>query len=407
MWVRTRLKISSATLFTSLLRSFLPIDRNAALRKVEGYFGRPDETVACLSLRSGFDLLLRGLNLVPGDEVLFSALNVRAMVKIVNSLGLVPVPVDIDLSTMAPRADLLQQAITSRSKVFVAAHLFGSRADFSEAFTIARQRGIVAVEDCAQAFNGMSYRGSSLADVVMYSFGPIKTATALGGGLMIVADREVATRMRAIQSTCPVQPSAKQRKRIIKFIGLKLVTSRMMLGLIFRYYKARGQNYEDALADRVRDVAPLGKPSKMRQQPSALMLWMMSRRLYGFDQNTIAARQAAGRNLTEQINGFANLPGQANPHHDYWVYPVLTDNPKALIGQMRDAGFDAADLPRSQHIAPPADRPELEPAAAAQFMKQIVVLPCYAEMPNSEIARLAQTLKRQAPPSFTSRQHSG
>jgi perosamine synthetase len=393
MWVRTKLKISHAALLRALFRSVAPPDREQQQRRVEQYFEKPDQTIACLSLRSGFDLLLQSLDLKPGDEVIFTALNVRAMVKIVTRLGLVPVPVDIDLANMTPRLDNLKRVITSRSKVFVAAHLFGSRCDFSELFAHAKSQGILAVEDCAQAFNGCNYQGSEHADVVMYSFGPIKTATALGGGLMIVREAETLAKMRALQSHYPLQSNAKQRKRIVKFIGLKVITSRPVLGLITRSFARRGLNYENALADRVRDVAPLKEASGIRQQPSAMMLWMMNDRLYGFRMKDVQERQTAGRELTRLIADVATLPGQANRHHDYWVYALLHAEPKSLIQGLRQAGFDAADLPRSQHITAPADRPELEPANAALFMSKVVVLPCYAEMPQREIDRQAEVIR--------------
>jgi perosamine synthetase len=392
MWVRTQLKIGLSDLAATAVRSLLPLDRRTQQKRAESYFTGKDDAVACFSVRSGFDLLLQALRLKPGDEVVFSALNVRAMIKVVNNLGLVPVPVDVDLATMQPRMDRLAAAITPRSKVFVAAHLFGTRLDLGEAFSFVKAHGILAVEDCAQAFNGRSYLGSPLADVVMYSFGPIKTATALGGALLLVHNPELRGSMRAIQGTYPVQSNAKQRNRAVKFVALKLSTSPVVLGAIFRYYKSRGRDYEDALADKVRDVAPLKTVDKMRLQPSALMLWLINRRLYGFDETSLVRREHKGRALSGMIKDQVHLPGQSSIHHDFWVFPVLVKDPKKLIAALRNAGFDAADLPRSQHIAAPGDRPHLEPQAAASLMREIVIVPCYADMPDSEISRMAKVV---------------
>jgi perosamine synthetase len=389
MWVRTQLKIGWGDLGAGLFASFRKLNRAAELAQAEAYFGA-GQSIATFSVRSGFDLLLQALDLKPGDEVVFTALNVRAMVKVVKEQGLVPVPVDIDLATMGPRLDKLEQALNVRSKVFVAAHLFGSRIDLAPAFALAKQRGLLTVEDCAQAFNGRDYEGSELADVAMYSFGPIKTATALGGGLLRVRNPELRARMREIQSRYPVQPETRQRKRVLQFMGLKLVTAPMILGLIHRYYAMRGRDYEDALADRVRDVAPLKTFSKMRQQCSATLLWLMNRRLSAYRSNDIAKRQAKGRALTALIAPKHALPAQANAHHDYWVYPLLPEEPKRLIQALRSAGFDASDLPRSQHIAAPPGRAELEPHVAAQVMRDIVIVPCYASMPDSELQRQAK-----------------
>ncbi len=396
MWVRTQLKIKWRDLFASLLANAKKPNRVAELEKVETYFSGSRDSIAVYSVRSGFDLLLQALELQPDDEVLFSALNVRAMVKVVNQLGLVPVPIDLDIETMGPKLDKLKEAMTPRSRVFVAAHLFGSRIDLEPAFALAKSKGLVLVEDCAQAFNGRDYLGSPRADVAMYSFGPIKTATALGGGILRVRDPELLQRMRNIQSHYPIQSEKQQRKRIIKFLGLKAATSPAVLGAIYRYYKSRGQDYEDSLANKVRDVAPLSTVEKMRMQCSATLLWMMKRRLYNYQQSDVKDRQKRGELLTSLLSRTLRLPGQKNRHHDYWVYPVLSDQPKQLIAALRENGFDAADLPRSQHISAPTDRPNLEPNAAAEVMRDIVIVPCYAGMSDQDLRRQANIVNAVA-----------
>jgi perosamine synthetase len=396
MWVRTQLKIGWLDLIATAARGLLPLDMAEERQRAETYFSGSQNAIACLSVRSGFDLLLQCLDLKPGDEVVFSALNVRAMIKVINNLGLVAVPVDIDLATMQPRMDRLRAAITSRSKVFVVAHLFGTRLDLREAFAFVKSKGLVTVEDCAQAFNGRDYQGTSLADIVMYSFGPIKTATALGGALLIVHDQGLRQRMMDTQNGYPVQASSQHRKRALKFLGLKAATLPPVLGAIFRYYRMRGMSYEDGLADKVRDVAPLKTVDKMRLQPSALMLWLMNRRLYRFDMQSLEHRAKKGRNLSTMISQAVHLPGQSSEHHDFWVFPMLVERPKEMIAALRDAGFDAADLPRSQHIAAPPDRPQLEPEAAANLMRDIVIVPCYGDMPDPEIERLAGVVRRVA-----------
>ena len=323
MWVRTQLKIGFSDLAATVARSLFPLDLENEKARAESYFTGSDDCVASFSVRSGFDVLLQALNLQPGDEVVFSALNVRAMIKVVNNLGLVPVPVDVELATMQPRMDKLKAALTPRTKVFVVAHLFGTRLDLSECFTFAKSKGITTVEDCAQAFNGRSYQGSPLADVVMYSFGPIKTATALGGALLLVRDPKLRQNMRNIQQKYPIQSNAKQRNRAVRFMALKLVTTPTVLGAIFRYYNARGKDYEDSLADKVRDVAPLKTVDKMRVLPSALMLWLINRRIYGFDDTSIEKRAQKGRLLSALVKDVVHLPGQSSLHHDFWVFPAL------------------------------------------------------------------------------------
>jgi dTDP-4-amino-4,6-dideoxygalactose transaminase len=396
MWVRTQLKIGWSDLLAGLGYCLKPPPRADMQAAVEGYFSQADDTIAAYSVRTGFDLLLQALDLKPGDEVIFSALNVKGMVRVVREAGLVPVPVDLDIAHMGPSLERLKRAITPRSKVFVAAHLFGTRLELNELFAFARGQGIVAVEDCAQAFNGKAYGGSPEADVVMFSFGPIKTATALGGALIRVRDPKLCARMRGIEANYPMQPNAKQMKRVRQFMLLKFATSRPVLGAIYRFFRARGKDYEDALADRVRDVAPLKTTNNLRYRPSAAMLALLKRRLERFDEGSLAARTHKGEMLRDLINGAVVLPAQGVRHHDYWVFPLLVSEPKKFIRALREEGFDASDLPRSQHVTAPEDRPELDPKIAAKAMKDLIVVPCYESMPDSALGQLAATIRRIA-----------
>src|SRR6266508_2787688 len=113
MWVRTQLKIAWNDLAAGALYSLRPPALESQKLACESYFGTRD-ALADYSVRSGFDLLIQALDLEPGDEVIFSALNVRGMVRIVRNDGLVPVPVDRALEYMAPSLEKLEAAITSR-----------------------------------------------------------------------------------------------------------------------------------------------------------------------------------------------------------------------------------------------------------------------------------------------------
>ena len=267
-------------------------------RGVESFFADNDDTIVAYSVRSGFDLLIQALELEPGDEVIFSALNVKGMVRVVRDAGLVPVPVDLDRGSIGPNLEKLQAAITPRSRVFVAAHLFGTRLDLDPLFEFCRNKGIIAVEDCAQAFNGRVYPGSLKAD--------------------------------------------------------------------------------------------------LRFQPPTAMLALLSRRLEEFNIQAIRVRTNKGEKLRDMIGASVAMPAQANTHHDYWVFPLVVDEPRKFIDGLRAEGFDAADLPRSQQIAAPKDRPELEPQIAAGVMRDLVVIPCYDTMPDEELKRQAEVIKRIA-----------
>ena len=403
MWARTQLKIGWGDLVAGAVGCLMPGDRADATRRVETYWSSDDDSIAAYSVRSGFDLLLQALDLEPGDEIMFSALNVRGMIKIVNRLGYTPVPVDLDVAHMGPRLDLIEKAITPKTKVIVVAHLFGTRLDLEPLLDVARRHNLLFVEDCAQVFDGQAYGGHPRADVCMFSFGPLKTSTALGGALIRVRDDKLRNRMREIQAAYPVQKNRKHLKRVFQFAALKIVTSPFVMERIYRFFHKRGQDYEDSVSDKVRNVAPLGSSNKLRQQPSLGMLRLIARRIYGFREGSLEERASRGRKLRDLIEDAVVLPGQANAVHSYWVFPMLVDQPRVFIDRLRENGFDCADLPRSQAVQAPDDRPGLQPECAEQALADLVVVPCYPGMPDAELERQARIIREVAGETGTQR----
>lgn len=86
------------------------------------------------------------------------------------------------------------------TRLVVVAHLFGSRAPLDEVVSLARQHNLMVVEDAAEAFVGHSYKGHDDVDISLFSFGTIKTATALGGCVARVKNSVTRARMTALQA---------------------------------------------------------------------------------------------------------------------------------------------------------------------------------------------------------------
>lgn len=396
LWPRTRLQIGWRDLAAGGLACLAGGDRAARVARAESYW--PDDpSLLCFSVRSGFDLLLQALALAPGDEVIFSALNVKGMINIVRREGYVAVPLDFDPDSITPTVEALQRALSPRSRVLVVAHLFGARLELDALIDAARAAGLVVVEDCAQAFNGRAYSGHPKADVAMFSFGPLKTATALGGALLNVRDAALREKMRAVQARYPLQPTKRQAKRVLQFAGLKLITLPLVFGLVQRFFALTGRDYEDAVAESVRNVAVLKKAKNLRFQCSTALVALLCRRLRRFDPASLERRAEKGRRLKALLGDSLALPGQANRHHDYWVFPAVVEEPLGFIAALRRQGFDAANLPRSQAVAAPDDRPQLEPKRAAALMSKLVILPCYEGLPDREMQRLAALVREAAP----------
>jgi perosamine synthetase len=144
-----------------------------------------------LSVRSAWDLALSAFDFPEGSEIIMSAVTIPDMQRIAEAHGLVVIPVDLDPDTMAPRIDVYRRAFSDRTRLVMLAHLLGGSFEVSPYAAIAELHGVPVIEDRAQAFIGPQDWGSRRTTMSLYSFGSIKTSTALGGAVAIVRDSTV------------------------------------------------------------------------------------------------------------------------------------------------------------------------------------------------------------------------
>ena len=225
MWPRKRIDIRFGDLAFGLFRCIAPGRDTAGRNKLETHFAGIDHSLVCLSVRTGFDLLLQSLNLPKGSEVLMSAITVPDMIEIVRGHGLVPVPFDLEIESLSSTPEAISQRINAKTKMIVLAHLFGVRMPLEALIRVARQNEILVIEDCAQAFDGQGFIGTQSTDVSLFSFGPIKSATALGGAMMRVNDKTLLCQIRRHHDRYPIQSKKAYAFRLAKYAALKLLSN--------------------------------------------------------------------------------------------------------------------------------------------------------------------------------------
>lgn len=146
-------------------------------------------------------LVLAAYGIGPGDEVILPDLTFAATINSVMYVGATPVIVDVDPITwnICPRA--AAKAITPRTKAIMPVHLYGQPADMDALVALAKPRGIILVEDAAEAV-GASYNGTpcgALGDAACFSFFSNKVLTTGEGGMAIFRDPEIAARARRLR----------------------------------------------------------------------------------------------------------------------------------------------------------------------------------------------------------------
>lgn len=127
----------------------------------------------------------------PGDEVITTPLTFAASANCVLYCGGTPVFADVDPKTYNIDPEDIRRKITDRTKAIIAVHLAGQPCDMDAIHSIAREHGLIVIEDGAHAL-GSVYKGKkvgSMSDMTTFSFHPVKPITTGEGG-MIVTDKE-------------------------------------------------------------------------------------------------------------------------------------------------------------------------------------------------------------------------
>ena len=133
-----------------ICRVCFPFKQAGIERFAQGIYADPEHILACLSVRSGFDLLLGALKLPRGSEVLVSAITIPDMIRIIEHHGLLPVPVDLDPQQVAPGIENWRRALTPATRAILVAHLFGGRVAMEPILDLAAQKKLLVIEDCAK-----------------------------------------------------------------------------------------------------------------------------------------------------------------------------------------------------------------------------------------------------------------
>lgn len=347
--------------------------------------------VPFLSVRSGFDATLEALRLPPGSEVLVSALTIRDMERIILEHGLVPVPVDLDMTRLDVEISSLAEAVTERTKAVLIAHLFGSRMRMDPIVDFARARGLLVFEDCAQAFVGRGYQGDPRCDVRMFSFGPIKTATALGGGLFFFRDSALRESTEAIQYGWARKGQFDFLKRVLKYGLISCLGSRFAYRAFVVVCGWLGTDHEQVLGKSVRGFAGSDLFPQIRRRPSRALLALLARRLERFDPRRIEKRRLTANALMDRLPE-GNRLGNDAYEHSHWVFPILSEEPDRLVKFLWARGFDGTRGQSSLVVVACPNADARKPVKAIEAYGKLLYLPVSGDLCGADAVRILDAL---------------
>ncbi|HSW70601.1 MAG TPA: DegT/DnrJ/EryC1/StrS aminotransferase family protein [Gammaproteobacteria bacterium] len=322
------------------------------------------------SATAGLHLTLLALDLKPGDEVITTPLTFVATLNSIVFTGAKPVLIDIDPSTLNMDLNLLEAAITARTRAIMPVHFAGLPVDLDPLYALATARQLRVIEDAAHAI-GTEYkekRIGSFGDTQVFSFHPNKNITTGEGGCVSTRDPVLAKKIS-----------------LLRFHGIDRDAWN-------RYGKNGNQDYE---------VVMPGFKYNMMDLQAALGIHQLQ------DLNSFIARRAELANrYQEALSDWSEwtLPrAPAYSHRHAWhIYtPLLNTELTGLsrddfMLQMKDKNIGTGLHYRAAHLYPyyreqfgfqPGDFPQAEEVA-----ERIVSLPLFPSMTEAEQDRVLDVM---------------
>ena len=173
---------------------------------------RVKHVIGCSNGTDALVLGLKACNIKPGDEVITTAFSFFATAEAIASVGAIPVFVDVKQSDYNMDPDLIEDAVTEKTRAILPVHIFGAPCDMDRINAIAKKHSLKVIEDDAQAI-GCEYKGrkaGTLGDIGCFSFYPTKNLGGAGdGGMVTTNSDDLNTIVRAYRDHGAAQGGAK------------------------------------------------------------------------------------------------------------------------------------------------------------------------------------------------------
>lgn len=312
-------------------------------------------TAAAVGVGNGLDAIeigLRAIGIGPGDEVITTPMTAFATVLGIQRAGATPVLADIDLDTALLDSDSVGRCVTARTKAILLVHLYGQVRDMDRWNALCTERGLVLLEDCAQAH--LARWGDHVAGGFgawgAYSFYPTKNLGAPGdAGALVTNDAGIADRARMLRNY------------------------------------GQATRYEHPL---------LGLNSRLDEMQAAIL----RAKLAWLEASTNRRREIAGRYLAGIRNPAVQLlaaPRRAESHV-YHLFVLRCAQREALMAYLRECGVESIiHYPVPAHRQPPAQALARDPQGLSrtdQHAQTCLSIPCHPNMTDEQVDVVVQAV---------------
>jgi dTDP-4-amino-4,6-dideoxygalactose transaminase len=317
--------------------------------------GSSNHGIACNSGTDALYLALRALDIGEGDEVITSPFTFFASAETVSMAGAKPVFIDIEAYSFNMNVDLIEAAITDRTKAIMPVHLFGRSADMTAIMAIAKKHNLYVIEDCAQA-TGATFDGQkvgNIGDVGCFSFYPTKNLGGCGdGGMMTTNNPEVAEKLRCLRE------HGSPKRYYHEYIGMNSRLDALQAALLqvklpyLDKWNAQRREISDRYTDLLKDA---NIPNLVSPHHCSGSVWNQYTVCIGDGKRDYVQAQLREQNIIAMI-----------------YYPL----PLHLQSVYKDLGYKKGDFPVTENIC---DR--------------VLSLPMFPELSEEQQHRVVSTLK--------------
>ncbi len=321
-----------------------------ALEQEIGTYLNSPHTVTVASGTDALHLAILAAGIGPGDEVITSPFTFIATAEAICYAGATPVFTDIDPKTFNIDPQLIEAAITPRTKAIMPVHLFGQPADISPVMALCEKYNLILIEDCAQSF-GAATNGKmtgTIGSMGCFSFFPSKNLGCYGdGGLLTCATAELAEKVRVLRNH-----------------GSKVRYHHSVIG-----YNSRLDDIQAAI------------------------LRVKLKHIDEYNSN----RRRVAHLYSELLADVATVPFEDDKgRHVYHQYTLLTDRREAVMAKLSERQIASAvyyPIPLHRQDVFADTFRHISLPVAEQVAAGCMSLPIYPEMTNEAVRMVAETVR--------------